>query len=115
MPGKISLFVCFDKDSGIIVLTFAFVENDATFLMDHSEKNQTYTTLKLFSHRSWKLSSSVDPRAAPLFFDVNEKEMLPSGTSELLVVAQPCPVNKIVKQQGRVCFLCDLECVPTRR
>ena len=81
------------------VLIFHVLENDATFLMDHAEKNETYTTLKLFSHRSWKLSTPPDSRA-PLLFDDYKDDMVHSRPSELLVVAQPCPQNENDKQQG---------------
>lgn len=87
-----------------------FVENDATFLMDHAEKNETYTTLKLFSRRSWKLSTSPDSRS-PLFFEDYKDSAMPSRNSELLVVAQPCPDNKSVRQQGTLrCTLHVLKC-----
>ena len=73
-------------------------KNDATFLMDHAEKKETYTTLKLFSHRSWKLSTSPDSRA-PLYFDDYKDNMTHSSPTELLVVAQPCPKTESPKQQ----------------
>ncbi|XP_028395069.1 uncharacterized protein LOC114519183 [Dendronephthya gigantea] len=72
-------------------------KNDATFLMDHVERNESYTTLKLFSHRSWKLSEPPNTQA-PLFFRDHTDSTTPSKTSELLVVAQPCPENDDVKQ-----------------
>ena len=75
------------------------LENDATFIMDHAEKNKTYTTLKLFSRRSWKLSAPPDA-SVPLFFDNSEANILPSRTSELLVVAQRCPPGENEAQQG---------------
>ena len=76
-----------------------FLENDATFLMDHAEKKETYTTLKLFSHRSWKLSTAPDS-SAPLHFDDYNDNMATSRPSELLVVAQPCPKTEGLEQQG---------------
>lgn len=88
------------QTSNLVLSNLSLIENDATFLMDNVERNETYTTFKLFSHRSWKLSAPPDTQA-PLFFrDHTDNTTTPSGTSELLVVAQPCPENDRVKQPG---------------
>jgi hypothetical protein len=91
----------------LILIFFPVLENDATFLMDHAERKEAYTTFKLFSHRSWKLSTPLDPRA-PLFFDDYKDDIARSRTSELLVVAQPCPQNET--KQGRPQHCSEMKC-----
>ena len=76
-----------------------FSENDATFLMDHAKKNESYTSLKWFNHRSWKLFSLPDARG-PLFFDSPKNSSGHKPGFDLLIIAQPCMVDDKPEVEG---------------
>lgn len=67
--------------------------------MDHSEKNESYTALKLFSHRSWKLFSRPDS-TGPLLFDIPGNISQHRTGFNLLVIAQPCVHKDSIPRKG---------------